>query len=164
MKCQPHYRVIKSHMSMYAFPERTMNDVKFFLTPSNADQVHETGPYESMITFMTLGLLAMYRSISNCDTLLKNVFVFTSVSSSFIPFITKYSFDGPTNEMIVFLFAIRVSDAKDGTFLYFFESSFSASCFLLQSTSSRISKSGKSVVSLMCMLISLRASKGKKAG
>jgi hypothetical protein len=35
---------------------------------------------------------------------------------------------------------------------------------LLQSTSSRISKSGKSVVSLMCMLISLRASKGKKAG
>ena len=113
MKCQPHYRVIKSHMSMYAFPERTMNDVRFFLTPSNADQVHETGPYESMITFMTLGLLAMYRSISNCDTLPKNVIVFTSVSSSFIPLITKYSLDGPTNEMIVFLFAMRVSDARD---------------------------------------------------
>ena len=151
MKCQPHYRVIKSHMSMYAFPERTMNDVRFFLTPSNADQVHETGPYESMITFMTLGLLAMYRSISNSDTLPKNVIVFTSVSSSFIPFITMYSFDGPTNEMIVFLFAMRVSDAKDGTFQN-------------HSTSSGISKSGKSVVSLMCMLISLRASKGKKAG
>ena len=99
-------------MSIKPSPERTTNEVRFFLIPSNADQVHETGPYEVMITLMTLGHLAMYLSISERGTLPKNAMVLTSVFSIFIPFITMYSFEGPTKELICFLFVMRTWDAE----------------------------------------------------
>ena len=83
--------------------------------------------------------------------------VVTSTLFSFIPFITRYKFDGPTNETIVFLFAMRVLAAEEGAFLYFFETSFADSrSFLHYSTSSNNSKSGISVVSWICMVPSLR--------